>query len=256
MTAWTPAGAEPVIWMSGGSIFSEGEPIRGGVPVCFPWFGPGLTGDRTPAHGFARLTPWGLVGASETGDGAVTLTFAFSTADATGVPGADDYPADMTARYDVTFGSGLELRFTVTAGAEPVVVEEALHTYLAVGDVRQARVDGLDGSTYLDKVAQESRTQSGDVTFTEETDRVYSSTATVRVHDPLLGRVVTIEKSGSGSTVVWNPWIQKAASLPDYLDDEWPGMVCVETANALDDALHLDPGESHTLTATISVTPA
>ncbi len=255
VAAWTPAGAEPVIWMSGGSRFVAGEPIRGGIPVCFPWFGPGLSGDQAPGHGFARLTPWDLIDATDADD-AVTLTFKLTGTDATGLPGADDYPTDLTVTYDVTLGSRLELKFTVTAGAQPVVVEEALHSYLAVGDIRTVRIEGLDGAPYLDKVAQETRTQAGDVTFSAETDRVYASTATVSVHDDVLHRVITIEKSGSASTVIWNPWAEKAASMPDYLDDEWPGMVCVETANALDDALHLEPAEVHTLTATISVSSA
>lgn len=140
-------------------------------------------------------------------------------------------------------------------GREPVVLEEALHTYLAVRDVTAVRVEGLDGAAYLDKAAGagQQRTQHGPVTLTEETDRVYRSTAPTTVVDPAASRAVTVTKDGSASTVVWNPWAAKAAALPDVADGAWRSMVCVETANALDDAVTLDAGASHTMTARYAV---
>lgn len=257
VTAWTPAGADPVLWVSNASRFTPGEAIRGGVPICFPWFGAGREpGLAPPPHGFARLAPWRLVGAEEH-DGAVTLTLELTDADVTDVPAAAAWPHPFTATYAVTFGRELTLALTVeNTGAAEISYEEALHTYLAVADARTTTVQGLDGATYLDKAPEggpELVTQRGDVTFTAETDRVYDSTGTVVVDEPG-GRRTGIAKEGSAHTVVWNPWVDKAASMPDYGDDEWPAMVCVETANALDAAITLAPGERHTMTARYAVT--
>ena len=258
VAAWTPAGADPVIWMSGASHFAPGEPIRGGIPICFPWFGPGREpGLAPPAHGFARLAGWRLVGAEDR-DGEVTLTLRLTDADTAGVDAAAAWPHPFTATYTVTFGQELTVALTVrNTGQEEISYEEALHTYLAVSDVRTTTVQGLDGATYLDKApgaGPDLVTQEGEVTFTAETDRVYASTGTVVVDDAGAGRRIGVEKDGSANTVVWNPWVAKAAAMPDYGDDEWPGMVCVETANALEDAVVLAPGEEHTTTARYTVT--
>jgi len=259
VTAWTPAGAEPVLWVSSSARFAAGEAIRGGVPICFPWFGTGREpGLAPPPHGFARLAPWRLVAAEEHDGGAVTLTLELTDADAADVPAAQDWPHAFTATYAVTFGRELTLALTVeNTGEGEISYEEALHTYLAVADARTTTVQGLDGATYLDKAAgggPELVTQRGDVTFTAETDRVYDSTGTAVVVDESGGRRIGIEKEGSANTVVWNPWVDKAAAMPDYGDDEWPSMVCVETANALDAAIALAPGERHTMTARYAVT--
>ncbi|WP_454085510.1 D-hexose-6-phosphate mutarotase [Georgenia sp. Marseille-Q6866] len=259
VTAWTPAGADPVLWVSNASRFVPGEAIRGGVPICFPWFGAGREpGLAPPPHGFARLAPWRLVAAEEDDGGAVTLTLELTDADAAGVPAAQAWPHAFTATYAVTFGRELTLALTVeNTGEGEISYEEALHTYLAVADARTTTVQGLDGATYLDKApggGPDHVTQRGDVTFTAETDRVYDSTGTAVVVDESAGRRIGIEKEGSANTVVWNPWVDKAAAMPDYGDDEWPSMVCVETANALAAAISLAPGERHTMTARYAVT--
>jgi len=256
VTAWTPAGSDPVIWVSGSSVFADGEPIRGGIPICFPWFGSGREPELAPpAHGFARLADWRLVSAEEH-DGAVTLALELTEADAAAVPAAAKWPHPFTATLTVTFGRELAVALSVeNTGREEVSFEEALHTYLAVSDVRTTTVHGLDGAAYLDKAAADGpvhRRQEGDVTFTGETDRVYDSEGTAVVVDS--GRSIGVVKEGSANTVVWNPWVDKAAAMPDYGDDEWPSMVCVETANVLEDAIVLAPGARHTMTARYSVT--
>lgn len=256
VTAWTPAGHDPVIWMSGGSAFAADAPIRGGVPICFPWFGPGRDGKAQPAHGFARLAEFAVVDARDD-DGEVTVSLRLTEAEVTGLPGADGWPHPFELTYTVTMGEELTLAVGVrNTGEDSISFEEALHTYLHVADATAARVEGLDGVTYLDKVAEggpAERTQEGPVTVTGETDRVYRSTATATVVDPGRARTMTVAKDGSADTVVWNPWVEKAAAMPDYDDAEWPTMVCVETANAFDDAVTLAPGESHTMTARIGV---
>ncbi len=250
---WTPAGAEPVLWMSQKSDFEAGKPLRGGIPLCFPWFGPGRPGNLAPGHGFARLAQWTLTKAEVDDAGVATLGFHLSADDCRGVSGAENWTADFTAALTVVFGPELDVTFEVTAGDAPIDFEEAMHSYLAVGDIGQVRVVGLDGADFLDKVAGERRVQEGDVVFTGETDRVYDSTAAVRVEDPAGGRTILVAKTNSKNTVVWNPWIAKAAAMADYGDQEWPGMVCVEAANALDNAVELGAGESCSMSQHLAI---
>lgn len=247
---WTPRDAKPVLWMSASSDFEAGKPIRGGIPICFPWFGPGRDGHHTPAHGFARLSEWQLTEARISDAGEAHLVFSLTGSQ---VADTGDFPVDFVASHAVGMGSALTLSLTVTAGEEPLDYEEALHSYFTVGDARKVSVQGLDEALYLDKVAGDEKTQSGDVTFTAETDRVYRSEATCRIVDPELDRTITIEKARSANTVVWNPWIDKSAKMADFGDDEWTGMCCVETVNAIGSAVRLAPRESHTMTATVSV---
>ena len=242
---WTPAGTDPVLWMSAKSLLDDASGIRGGVPICFPWFGPGRSKDMAPAHGYARIRSWHFVGETATTD-AVTATW---TLDA-----RPDDDFQFHAEYHVTFGRTLRLELAVTnTGAAVASFEEALHTYIAIGDIREVRVEGLDGAPYLDKVTGAETAQVGDVTFTGETDRVYRSTADVVLVDPMLDRRIVVTRTGSADAVVWNPWIAKAAAMPDFGDDEWPGMVCIEGANVLANAIELAPGATHTMTYTLRV---
>ena len=254
VTSWQPAGAEPVIWISPAAQFRSGSAIRGGVPICFPWFGAGRTG-LTPAHGFARTAPWNLTGATDAA-GTVTLIFTLSHDDVAGAPGADSWPYAFEASYAVTFAAELTLALTVrNTGAETFSFEEALHTYLAVADVRSATIEGLDGTLYVDKTASSEPAplvQSGPVTFTAPTDRVYQHGEQLTLVDPG-ARTIAVEPERTADTVVWNPWSDGAATMADLGDDDWTTMVCIEAANVLDDAITLAPGEAHTAQVTYAV---
>lgn len=253
--SWAPAGSDPVVWVSALAKDAVGEPIRGGVPICLPWFGPGRSGDLTPAHGFARITHWQLAEPITHDDaaGAAVARFVLTHEDVA-EPLRDVFPHEFSASYTVTVGQELTMSLTVTnTGSTAFEFEEALHTYLSVGDSRRVSIEGLDGARYFDKVAQEDRTQSGAVRITDETDRVYHSDAKVQVKDPALGRTIHVSKEGSANTVVWNPWVEKSRAMKDFADDEWQSMVCVETANVLDHAVRLDAGEAHTMTQRLSV---
>lgn len=245
---WAPAGADEVLWLSEQAVYSPGKAIRGGVPICFPWFGPGRSGDRKPAHGFARTATWRLVGA-ETDEQAATLRFEITGDDVADLGG---FPADFTASYSVQVGKELVLALTVTAGEQPLDFEEALHSYFTV-DATGVRIGGLEGAGYLDKVTGTQQVQQGEITFTGETDRVYSSEAPVTMGDDTAGRVIVVDKVASSQTVVWNPWVDKSAAMGDFGDDEWQTMCCVETANCVDGELHLAPGESHTMVSRTSL---
>ncbi|GAA2723177.1 D-hexose-6-phosphate mutarotase [Cellulomonas aerilata] len=253
VTRWHPTDAEDVLFLSARSRFADGTAIRGGVPICFPWFGPHPTDATAPSHGFARVLPWRLLGAREAGDD-VVVELGLEDSPQTR---AGAWPHPFRATYRVTVGATLRLELEVTGtGTGPVTFEEALHTYLAIGDIRTAVVGGLERTAYRDKVAGGEVVQgaSEPVRVTGETDRVYLGTReTAVVEDPAGGRSVVVGKDGSATTVLWNPWAEKAAALADLGDDEWTRMVCVETANTGDDAVTLEPGGSHTMTATLAV---
>ncbi len=247
--AYTPEGQQPVLWMSKQSQYAEGKPISGGIPIVFPWFGKGPEDNRDPHHGFARLDTWHRSDIKDTisQDGRLIIEYELDYAmDHTDFP--HDYTTYVRAKFTPEY---LQVFMEVTNdGEEPFTFESAFHTYLSVGDVRQISIDGLDGCEYLDRVVGAEKlqcVQEGPVTITAETDRLYSHKDTVVLHDPVLGRDLEISKVGSLSTVVWNPWIDKAARMPDFGDDEWTGMICIEAGNIRDNAVTLLPGQTHTM---------
>ena len=220
--------------------------------MIFPWFGPRAGRADSPAHGFARTLPWDVESLTFDEAGNVSLTLRLDPNDATRA----HWPHDFVLRHRIAFGAKLDMQLEIenTSGA-PFVFEEALHTYLAVSDVRHVSVTGLGNTAYLDKVDALQRKQQGaePIRITGETDRIYLNTrATCVLDDPGLSRRIAVEKSGSDATVVWNPWIAKAKAMPDFGDDEWPAMLCIETANTGENAITLAPGATHTMRATLS----
>lgn len=231
---------EPLLFMSASSEFEPGKPIRGGVPIVFPWFG-GREG--MPAHGFARLAVWDLRASQVLADGSVRLHFR--------LPPDDPFETD----FIVTVGDTLTMELTVTnTGSSDFSFESCLHTYFQIGDIHQISVTGLNGTRYLDTLIGEESTESSEaIRFTGEVDRVYQNTgAAVEIHDPVLRRVIHVRKSGSNSTVVWNPWIAKSQRMPDFGDDEYLQMVCVESGNVKENAVVLNPGETSILKVEIT----
>jgi D-hexose-6-phosphate mutarotase len=255
VTDWTPRGSEPVLWVSSQSRFTHERPIRGGVPIYFPWFGPSAGHPELFSHGFARLSDWSLVGAHDDG-GDVTLRLRLSDLDATG---ASVWPHRFEAIYTIVVGARLSLALTVTnSGTDGVVFEEAFHTYLGVRDIGATEVTGLEGTTFYDQLAGPEPVggEPHGVRFEAETDRIYVDADTsTTVRDLQSGRSVLITKSGAGTTMVWNSWITKAADVNDFGDDEWKTMVCVEVCNIGDAAIRLAPGGSHTMTAMFELPP-
>lgn len=255
ITAWHPANEQPVLFLSEKSAFAPGKAIRGGIPIIFPWFGPRTAtpeNPRTdgPAHGFARTQPWKLDFGAYAAD-ELHLSLSLEPTELSRSLGFDNF----LVAYQITFGKELKLRLSVANdGNEPLPFEEALHTYLQVGDVEQARVHGLYETEYLDKTDNFARkTQTEPIlTFAGPTDRPYlNTTSPIVVDDPALHRRITVTKANSKTTVVWNPWAN--AGLPDMADDGWLHMLCIESANAAEDALRLQPHEAHVMETTISV---
>ena len=249
---WTPSGGEPVLWMGQMSSLDSETPIRGGVPICWPWFGAGPDGVATPLHGFSRLTEWRLV-QTEATDDAVVATYLLINA----CPEKFEFRHRLT--YTVSFGREFSATLTVrNTGTRRFTFEEALHTYLKVGDVRQITITGLEGAKYLDRVSGHDvgpHTQVGSVVFSEETDRIYHSTSEIEVVDPILSRRIIMKRKGSKDAVVWNPWAERSDGFPDFGDNEWTGMVCVETANVGEHAVTLNPGKEHSMGFTLRVAP-
>lgn len=253
LTHWTPRGQRPVLFVSPKSLFTPGKAIRGGVPIIFPWFGGRSDGKPGPAHGFARAADWALEGTKLLDNGNVEITLALAPNEATSVFGY----ASFHLRFRVTIGSSLAMELETRNDADgPLMYEEALHTYFAIADIDQASVSGLEGTTFIDKTDGFKRKQLGSepARIAKETDQVHLNTkATCVVHDPVWQRRIVVEKTGSNSTVLWNPWIEKTKGLSDMAPGDWQNMICIETANAADNALHLPPGASHKLTASIRV---
>ncbi len=248
-----PRDAAPVLFMSRQSAFAPDKPIRGGVPVIFPWFGARAGHPESPAHGFARLSEWQVESLTIDGDEIVTAVFQLKSNTRT----RELWPHDFTLRYRVAVGRTLRMTLEVeNTGTEPFSFENALHTYFTVGDVRETATTGLEGAEYLDKTDGMQRKKQGPepIRITSETDRVFEGTRkTCVLDDPKQKRRVTVEKSGSQTTVVWNPWVAKSAAMTDFGHDEWPGMLCIETANAGANAITLAPGKSHAMRTVISV---
>lgn len=245
ITSWKPAGAEEVLFLSPHSLYEEGKAIRGGVPICFPWFGAKADDAKAPAHGFVRTRSWQLEAIGQSGEEVIMSTASDDSTRAV-------WPHDFRLEYRVVFGTELLMELTMTnTGKSPLRFEEALHAYYSVGDVTKASVSGLDGVQYLDKTdSMHKKTQSGDITITAETDRVYVHSAhALELYDPPLLRRLAIEKEESRSTVVWNPWMEKARALADLGEDQWKSMLCIEAANVGGDAVELAPGEQHMMTA-------
>lgn len=240
VTRFQRKDGEPLLFMSEASEFEVGKPIRGGVPVIFPWFG-GREG--MPAHGFVRLAVWDLRATQLLADGSVMLHFR--------LPTDDQFETD----FIVTVGDTLTMEFTVTnIGNSDFSFESCLHTYFQIADIHQISVTGLMGTRYLDTLVGEEHAETAEaIHFTGEVDRVYQNTkSAVEIHDPVLRRIIHVRKSGSKSSVVWNPWIAKSQRMPDFGNDEYLQMVCVESGNVKENAVTLKPGETSTLKVEIA----
>jgi len=249
LTAWAPAGHEPVIWTSERSVYAPGSPIRGGVPVCFPWFGADPSG-LGPLHGVVRLLPWTFTGWRLAGDD-VMLTFTLASTDLDGA-------APFVLRYTVTVGARLTLALEVTnTGSAPLRFEDALNTHLAVQDVTAVVIDGLGALDRVDRLTgRPGRTPAGaSMRVVGETDHLYSRPGPVTVTDWEGRRRIRVRAPGARNAVVWNPWATRAAAMPDVGDDAWAHMVGVGFADAGDGAVELPPGATHTIATTIDVGP-
>ncbi len=240
-----PKGQEAVLWMSKKSYFEAGKPVRGGIPICWPWFGGHPCDSNMPSHGFARLFVWEPVASGSCDNGATFIELALT-------PGLipDKFETnDFLVKLRVEVSNKLSAALIIdNTGSESLSYSAALHSYFNISDISNIKISGLDGKAFIDTLNDTRHIQAGEITFDAETDLVYLDTEdTCVIDDPGFKRKIKISKTGSRSTVVWNPWDAKAQRMPDFGDTEYHGMVCVETTNAETDARTLAPGECHTL---------
>lgn len=237
-----PHGQAPLLFLSTQSRFEVGKPIRGGVPLCFPWFGPHEADPDAPAHGLARTQVWD-VSATEVRDEDVVVTLTTEI-------------QSFELEYNLRFGESLDLEMRVgNRAAQSQSYELALHTYFQISDVADASISGLEDVSFFDKLTGETQPAEGrPIVFREETDRIYQATVEqISLQDRGWERTVLIRPRGSQSTVVWNPWTDKARKMADFGDREYPHMGCVETANVGPQRVHLAPGEQSTTGVTLSL---
>ncbi|MCI3947987.1 D-hexose-6-phosphate mutarotase [Pseudomonas syringae] len=254
------AGQQPLVWLNEEAVFKKGKPIRAGMPICWPWFG---NLERNPqsvqamrdssepakAHGEVRALDWQLLGIGEDGD-ALLVEFVLPEAEGH-LPG---WPHNVALKLSIRLDHALNVSLvSYNCGTAPVTLSQALHTYFAVSDARQVSVEGLDGLTYVETLENwEEREQAGGLTFAGETDRIYKDTPGVlSIVDPEWQRRIHIRSLGSKSAILWNPWIEKTGKFTDMAADGWQRMVCVETANVLDDVVTLAPDQMHVLGVSI-----
>jgi glucose-6-phosphate 1-epimerase len=253
-------GQQPLIWLNEEAVFKRGKPVRAGMPVCWPWFG---SLERNPesvqtmrqseepakAHGEVRALDWELLGVGEDGE-ALLVELVLPQAEGR-LPG---WPHNVALKLSIRLDQALNVSLvSYNGGDEAVTLSQALHTYFAVSDVRQISIEGLDGLRYIETLENwEERQQAGDLAFAGETDRIYLDTPNLlSIVDPQWQRRIQIHATGSNSAILWNPWIEKTGRFTDMAADGWQRMVCVETANVLDDVVTLAPDSMHVMSVSI-----
>lgn len=254
LLSFVPAGQQDIIWMSERTLFQKGKAIRGGIPLCFPWFGPHPSDKSKPQHGFARLQEWQVAEVTETADESISVTLALEQSEAS----LQLWPFSFKAAARFIIGKTLQVQLTVTnTSAQPFDYSDALHTYFNISNIDTLALEGLQDATYYDAFGTQLKTQhSALLYFNEETNRRYVNTSsTCIIHDKGFDRKISVGKSGSKVTVVWNPGEATTATMSDMAPDGFKTFVCAEPANAYEgvDIISLQPGESHTLSALIQL---
>jgi D-hexose-6-phosphate mutarotase len=251
--SWQPkTQTKPVLWLSDLVKFQQAKAIRGGVPICWPWFGAHPTQASLPGHGYARITPWEVKSVETLANGTTELNLSLGKSDLSQL----HWQAEVHLELKITLGDTLEISLTtVNKSDHEVTITEGLHTYFQISDIANIRVLGLEGSDYIDLVNQnERRTQQDPITFDGELGRIFlDNQSTCVIEDPAFNRRIRIEKTGSNSTAVWNPALTVASKMDDLGAAGWRDMVCVESANALSNRITLAPLKAHTHVALYAV---
>jgi len=252
LTNWTPNGSEQVIWLSDDAKFVLNKSIRGGIPICWPWFGAHQSNSDYPAHGFARTVIWEIELTETLNSGATQITLSLPT---DSIP-SEQWPFDTQLHCKFTLGQTLKIELiTINNSDDDIIIGEALHTYFNVSNVRNTLLEGLDECEYLDKLnGFKNKLQTGNIEIKQEIDRIYTATNQNCVIEDLgFNRRIEISKDGSLSTIVWNPWIDTANKMGDLGEDGYLNMLCVESGNAAQDVVTIKPGGKHSLIARYTI---
>lgn len=237
-----------LMFLSTKAYYQAGKAIKGGAPICWPWFGADPEGKGRPAHGFVRNRMWEVIETHLGPEGEVAVTLGLNDTPETQAI----WPYSFQLRLVVTIGDTLKLALiTHNTGDQAFTITQAFHTYFSVKDIHHATVSGLDGNSYLDKVdAGKQKQQSGNVRIDSEVDRIYLNVSNdLIIHDAALNRRIAIKSQGSQTAVVWNPWEKIAKEMADLLDDDYLRLLCVETTNAATDTILIQPGNQFSLIA-------
>ena len=243
---------DDLLFVSDKAYYEDGKAIKGGIPVCWPWFGADPENQGRPAHGFVRNRQWQVTGSESLADGSTRIVISLTDNDATRAL----WPHPFRLDIEITVGDSLKVELvTHNTGTDSITISQALHTYFRVGDIGKVSILGLDGTQYLDKANDSARmTQSGPVTISGEVDRIYTDvTGDLTIDDRSLDRKIVIASSGCSTAVVWNPWVEIAASMADLDDDDYQRMLCVETANAGPETVEIAAGKAYRLTAEYTI---
>jgi glucose-6-phosphate 1-epimerase len=243
---------EDLLFVSDKAYYEDGKAIKGGIPVCWPWFGADPENQGRPAHGFVRNRQWQVTGSESLANGATKIVMSVTDTDATRAL----WPHSFRLNIEITVGDSLRVELvTHNSGKDSMIISQALHTYFRVGDIGKVSVLGLDGKQYIDKANDASRkTQSGPLTISGEVDRIYTGiTGDLSIDDAALGRKIVIAASGCSTAVVWNPWVEIAAAMADLADDDYQRMLCVETANAGPETVEIAAGDVYRLAAEYTI---
>lgn len=251
--SFQPAG-EPhdLIFLSENAYYQTGKAMKGGIPICWPWFGPDPEGKGRASHGFVRNRIWDLLGTETVADGDIKVTLGVAPGEET----KEIWPHSFELTIEITVGAQLTVALlTKNTGDKAFTITQAFHTYFSTGDISQVRVIGLDNAPYIDKVDNGAeKTQHGDIRIAEEVDRIYTQVKPeLAIEDGKLGRRIQISTTGSSTAIVWNPWKEISVKMADLEDNDYQRFVCVETANAADEVITVSPGEQYKLQATYAV---
>lgn len=251
--SFQPTGASnDVMFLSENAYYKPGKAIKGGAPVCWPWFGPDPEGKGRPSHGFARNRLWQVKGTEALADGGTQIILGFSDTDDT----RELWPNSFELAIEITVAEALNIALvSKNTGDQPFDITQALHTYFTIGDITQTKVLGLDGTTYIDKVDDgKVKPQSGAIEVSSEVDRIYQGVPSeLSIEDGALNRRINVTSTGSKTAVVWNPWTDISVKMADLQDDDYSRFICVETTNAAEDVVTVPAGGEYRLETTYAI---
>lgn len=250
--SYQPSGEEDILFLSSKAYYQDGKAIKGGAPICWPWFGPDPEGKGRPGHGFVRNRPWNVLSTEATPDDDIKITLGLTDTPET----REIWPHAFELTQEIVVGDSLNLTLiTRNTGSELFSITQAFHTYFKVGDITQTSVMGLQDCIYIDKVnSSAEKKQEGVVTIASEVDRIYHDVSnTMIIDDKALNRCIQILSQGNKTAVVWNPWKKISAEMADLEDADYKRLLCVETTNAASDVIAIAPGQEFRLVADYSV---
>ncbi|MBA3755990.1 MAG: D-hexose-6-phosphate mutarotase [Nitrosomonas sp.] len=243
---------EDILFLSEQAYYQSGKAIKGGAPICWPWFGPDPLGQGRPGHGFVRNRPWNVVATEENANGDIKITLGLVDTPET----QSIWPYSFVLHHEILISDSLNLSLiTRNTGNEKFSITQAFHTYFKIGHIAQVKVLGLEGCSYIDKVDNSAqKLQADSVTINSEVDRIYLDAGKpLTIEDSVLHRRIQITSQGSKTAVVWNPWEKISKEMADLEDVDYQRLLCVETTNAANDVVEIAPGNECRLTANYRV---